>query len=166
MIANQTFCKNSDNLLGPGVKALFQLLLPARLETLRRASFKVSTFRLTIPKFVSFVITLFKSFFTTSLSWKILSSALFSPHMIYAVSLQRSSSIQTKLGMTADTPEIIASAAAVLLSLVEDQCSIEPSVLLAIYFSGLAVLTIPQLRSLWLIPSINLYRGLLIGITF
>lgn len=88
-------------------------------------------------------------------------SALFALHVIYAVSRRQSPVIQTKLGITADILEIIASAAAVLLSFVEDQRSVEPSVLLAIYFSGLVVLTIPRLRSLWLIPSINLCRGLL-----
>jgi ATP-binding cassette subfamily C (CFTR/MRP) protein 1 len=84
--------------------------------------------------------------------------------VIYTVSRHQSSVIQTKLSITADTLEIFASAAAVLLSFLEDQRSVEPSVLLAIYFSGLVVLTIPRLRSLWLIPSINLCRGLLTGI--
>jgi ATP-binding cassette subfamily C (CFTR/MRP) protein 1 len=81
MMASQTFCINSDNQLGPRVSpdcrrfdftllfedafftvlpsALFLLILPARLETLRRASVKVSTFQLAIRKFVSFVIIFF-----------------------------------------------------------------------------------------------------------
>ncbi|KAJ5135341.1 multidrug resistance-associated protein, partial [Penicillium bovifimosum] len=94
----------------------------------------------------------------------ILLAILFTLHVIYTVSRHQSSVIQTKLSITADTLEIFASAAAVLLSFLEDQRSVEPSVLLAIYFSGLVVLTIPRLRSLWLIPSINLCRGLLTGI--
>lgn len=69
--------------------------------------------------------------------------------------------LHTKLAIISNVFEIIATAAAMLLSFMEDQYSIEPSDLLVAYFSALTILDIPRLRSLWLLPSADACISLL-----
>lgn len=54
--------------------------------------------------------------------------------------------------------------AAIILSFLEDQRTIQPSDTLFVYFSALSILYIPHLRTLWLIPSIPDPRGLFTAI--
>ncbi|PWY72279.1 putative multidrug resistance-associated protein [Aspergillus heteromorphus CBS 117.55] len=156
-------CLNSDNQFGPRVDpdcrpfdftllfedaffavlpaALLILLLPARLQLLRRAPVKVTTYRLAICK-------------------SICVGTLFVLQVVYAVNRLKTAALHTKLATTSDVLSIIATAAAACLSFVEDQHSIEPSDLLVVYFSALTLLDIPRLRSLWLIPDTDICRGL------
>lgn len=55
---------------------------------------------------------------------------------------------------------IIATFAAAVLSYLEDQRSSKPSDTLVIYFSILALLDLPRLRSLWAIASVGICQGL------
>ncbi|PYH94329.1 hypothetical protein BO71DRAFT_430061 [Aspergillus ellipticus CBS 707.79] len=121
--------------------ALLMLLLPARLQLLRRAPVKMTTYRLAISKSICL-------------------GALFTLQVVYAVYRFRAPALHTKLATTSDVLNIVATTAAAILSFVEDQCSIEPSDLLVIYFSALTLLDVPRLRSLWLIPGTDTCRGL------
>lgn len=55
---------------------------------------------------------------------------------------------------------IIATFAALYASFLEDQRSVKPSDILILYFSASSICKLPQLRSLWLIPSVGVCRYL------
>ncbi|PWY93092.1 multidrug resistance-associated protein [Aspergillus sclerotioniger CBS 115572] len=162
-MANPVCVATSDNQFGPRVDpncrsfdftllfedaffsiipaALFILLLPARLRVLRKAPVKVTTYRLAVYKTICLV-------------------TLFALQIVYTVYHLCTPALHTRLATTSDILTIIATAAATFLSLIEDQCSIEPSDILVIYFSALTLLDIPRLRTVWLIPGVDICRGL------
>lgn len=76
----------------------------------------------------------------------------------------RTAALHTTLSTPAAALEIAATLAALILSFLEDRRSIKPSDVLILYFSSLTVLDIPRLRTLWLIASIPIPRGLFTAI--
>jgi ATP-binding cassette, subfamily C (CFTR/MRP), member 1 len=78
-------------------------------------------------------------------------ATLFVLHIIYTVFQIQTVSLQTRLSTASGVVSIIAIFAALVLSFIEDQRSVDPSDLLVIYFSFSSLLYIPRLRSLWLI---------------
>lgn len=85
--------------------------------------------------------------------------SLFALHTVYTAFLLRTSVLRTRLSTASGVLGTIATAMAVVLSFAEDQRSVEPSDLLVLYFSALTIVSIPRLRSLWLIPSTNVPKG-------
>lgn len=61
--------------------------------------------------------------------------------------------LHTRAGLASGIVNIIATGAAILLSFFEDQRSVKPSDLLVVYYSTEVLLSLPQLRSLWQIPT-------------
>ncbi|OJJ47369.1 hypothetical protein ASPZODRAFT_64884 [Penicilliopsis zonata CBS 506.65] len=121
--------------------ALFALFLIARLYFIRRDPVKVVSYRLAAYKLT-------------------LLTALFVLLVVYAVLRIRTPVLRTPSSLASDILNIIVTAGAVVLSFLEDQRSARPSDLLVIYFSALALLGIPKLRSLWMISSSGPCRGL------
>lgn len=85
---------------------------------------------------------------------------LFILHVLFTAFQARSASLTTTVSLSAGVLNIIATMTAAIHSFVEDQRSVAPSDVLVIYFSVSAVLGIPRLRSLWLMPSANVCGGL------
>lgn len=72
--------------------------------------------------------------------------------------------LHTKVSTPAAALNLATTLAAIILSILEDQRTIRPSDTLVIYFSALSILYIPHVRTLWLIPSIPIPRGLFTAI--
>ena len=72
----------------------------------------------------------------------------------------RSSALHTRASLLAVILNIIATFAASYASFLEDQRSVRPSDLLVLYFSASSICRLPQLRSLWQIPSVEVCRYL------
>lgn len=68
--------------------------------------------------------------------------------------------LQTKASLPADTLQIVATTAAIYMSLIEDQRSARPSDVLTLYFSASSVLSLARLRTLWIMPSFTICRAL------
>ncbi|PYH88753.1 hypothetical protein BO71DRAFT_435441 [Aspergillus ellipticus CBS 707.79] len=127
--------------------ALFLLFLPARLHIVRNDPVKVMSYKLAAYKI-------------SGMREKTLLTVLFMLVVVYAVLNTRTSVLHTPLSLESDILNIVATAGAVVLSFLEDQRSIRPSDLLVVYFSLLALLWIPRLRSLWLISASGPCRDL------
>ncbi|CAG8898199.1 unnamed protein product [Penicillium egyptiacum] len=113
----------------------FLLWLIPRLEILRRSPVK-----------------------SNSLKFAIYKSIIFTVFQVQTVALH------TKISTPAAAINIAATLAAIILSFLEDQRAIQPSDTLIVYLSALSILYIPHLRTLWLIPSIPVPRGLFTAI--
>ena len=81
-------------------------------------------------------------------------SVLFGLHLLFLLLGPR-----TKLSLPAASLSVAAILAAIALSLMEDRRSVRPSDLLVLYFSASTILSIPRLRSLWLITLSSAVAG-------
>ena len=114
--------------------ALFLLLLPWRVQSLCKTPVKMTSYRLA--------------------RWKLgLLAVLFVLHLLFLVFRLQAAQLYTSLSNTSGVLSAVATLAAGLQSLLEDQRSLQPSDMLVLYFSMSAILSIPRLRSLWLIRS-------------
>lgn len=84
--------------------------------------------------------------------------------IIFTVYQVQTVALHTKISTPAAAINIATTLAAIILSFLEDQRAIQPSDTLIVYFSALSILYIPHLRTLWLIPSIPVLRGLFTAI--
>ncbi|KAJ5971441.1 ABC transporter integral membrane type 1 [Penicillium vulpinum] len=123
----------------------FLLWLIPRLEILRRSAVKSNSLKFAIYK-------------------SILLFVLFVLHIVFTVYQVQTVALHTKISTPAAAINIVATLAAIILSFLEDQRAIQPSDALIVYFSTLSILYIPHLRTLWLIPSIPVPRGLFTAI--
>lgn len=122
--------------------ALFLVFIPFRLSSFFNTPAKVTTYKLATCKLVIIAI-------------------LFTLHLLFLINRTTTSPFQTRLAL----PSSILSTAAILfgglVSFIEDQLSIQPSDFLVIYFTASAILALPRLRSLWLLPHVAvIYRDL------
>lgn len=84
--------------------------------------------------------------------------------ILFTVYQVQTVALHTKISTPAAAINIATTLAAIILSFLEDQRTIQPSDTLIVYFSALSILYIPHLRTLWLIPSIPVPRGLFTAI--
>ncbi|KAJ5937598.1 ABC transporter integral membrane type 1 [Penicillium verhagenii] len=84
--------------------------------------------------------------------------------IIFTVYQLRTAHLQTKVSTATASLNVASTLAAIVLSFLEDQRTIQPSDTLIVYFSALSILNIPHLRTLWLVPSIPIPRGLFTAI--
>ncbi|OOF98777.1 hypothetical protein ASPCADRAFT_394152 [Aspergillus carbonarius ITEM 5010] len=147
---------NSDNVFGPRISpdcrsfdftllfedcffgllpaALFLVLVPQRLHSLRAAQVKLGSFRLAIVKLA-------------------LLAVLLVLHVLYTALRVEDPDLRTSVGLASGIISIVATGAAMVLSFLEDQRSVKPSDLLVIYYSAETLLVLPQLRTMWQIPT-------------
>ncbi|KAJ6021906.1 ABC transporter integral membrane type 1 [Penicillium herquei] len=123
----------------------FLLWLIPRLAILQRSQIKSNSFKLAIYK-------------------SLLLFLLFVLQIILTVYQVQIKALHTKLSIPAAALNLAATLSAIILSFLEDQRTIQPSDTLIVYFSALCILYIPYLRTLWLIPSIPIPRGLFTAI--
>ncbi|KGO51314.1 ABC transporter, integral membrane type 1 [Penicillium expansum] len=123
----------------------FLLWLIPRLEILRRSPVKSNSLKFAIYK-------------------SVLLFVLFVLQIIFTVYQVQTVALHTKISTPAAAINIAITLAAIILSFLEDQRAIQPSDTLIVYFSALSILYIPHLRTLWLIPSIPVLRGLFTAI--
>ncbi|KAJ5756916.1 ABC transporter integral membrane type 1 [Penicillium nucicola] len=124
--------------------ALLLWLIP-RLEILRRSPVKSNSLKFAIYKSVLL--------FVLSVLW-----------IIFMVYQMQTPALRTKISTPATAINIATSFAAIVLSFLEDQRTVQPSNTLIIYFSAVSILYLPHLRTLWLIPSAIVPRGLFTAI--
>ncbi|KAJ6007677.1 hypothetical protein N7540_011653 [Penicillium herquei] len=154
--------QNSDNKFGPRIDpncrsfdftllfedaffsllpaTLFLVLIPPRLRILWRTPTKLRSYRLAIVKLVLF-------FFITPAQSILFGLAIL--HVLYTALLVEDPALYTDLGTPSRIINIAATVAAVFLSFLEDQRSVNPSDLLVLYYSAITLLGLPQIRSLW-----------------
>ncbi|GKZ49169.1 hypothetical protein AbraIFM66951_001569 [Aspergillus brasiliensis] len=123
-----------DGFFGLLPAALFLVLVPQRLHILRASQVKLDSFRLAFVK-------------TTLLA------VLLVLHILYTALRVEDPDLHTRVGLASGILNVTATGAAIVLSLLEDQRSIKPSDLLVVYYSAEVLLSLPQLRSLWQIPT-------------
>ncbi|KAJ5533778.1 ABC transporter integral membrane type 1 [Penicillium freii] len=87
-------------------------------------------------------------------------AVLFVLQVLFAAFQVRESVLHTRTSLPAVILNIIATFAASYASFLEDQRSAKPSDLLILFFSASSICRLPQLRSLWLIPSVGVCRYL------
>lgn len=88
---------------------------------------------------------------------------MFILHVVYTAFQAKSTRLRTGASIPAAVINITASLAATWTSFLEDQRSIAPSYILVLYFSAAGLLSLPRLRSLWLITGedgVTVCRGL------
>ncbi|KAJ5383264.1 ABC transporter integral membrane type 1 [Penicillium concentricum] len=85
---------------------------------------------------------------------------LFVLQVLFMAFQVRESALHTRASLPAAILSIIATFAASYVSFVEDQRSVRPSDLLVLYLSASSICKLPQLRSLWLISSVEVCRYL------
>lgn len=86
---------------------------------------------------------------------------LFCSHLAFLVLLSQTPELLTSLSLASGVLATAAVVAAGVLSFLEDQRSIRPSDILVLYFSACTLLTIPRLRTLWLMPHYNALKTIL-----
>ncbi|PWY82697.1 ATP-binding cassette transporter [Aspergillus eucalypticola CBS 122712] len=123
-----------DSFFGLLPAALFLVLVPQRLQVLRNSQVKLNSFRLAVVKLI-------------------LLGVLLVLHIMYTALRVEDLDLHTRAGLASGIVHIIATGAAILLSFFEDQRSVKPSDLLVVYYSAEVLLSLPQLRSLWQIPT-------------
>ncbi|KAL3249338.1 hypothetical protein ABHI18_011650, partial [Aspergillus niger] len=123
-----------DGFFGLLPAALFLVLVPHRLQVLRSSQVKLNSFRLALVKLILLIVLLVL-------------------HILYTALRVEDPDLHTRVGLASGVVNIIATGAAILLSFLEDQRSIKPSDLLVVYYSAEVLLSLPQLRSLWQIPT-------------
>ncbi|KYK55562.1 hypothetical protein DCS_07525 [Drechmeria coniospora] len=178
MVAFSTGCpSNADDQFGPRVDTscrffdftllfedaffvvlpavLFLLLLPWRLVHLYRSPVKVTSFALATWKLASAAIDIpfpTHELMDTAVLPQVLMMLLLVLHLIHLVLVLQHPALHTSLAVPSAVLAAIAVFAAAILSFLEDQRSLRPSDMLALYFSASALLCLPRLRSLWLLP--------------
>ncbi|KAF4814325.1 ABC transporter atnG [Colletotrichum tropicale] len=163
-MANHTTCPlDSDNRFGPRIAfecrpfdftlffedeifhvipaAIFLLLIPSRLFSIVRTPVKLTTYKIALSKLG-------------------LLAALGAFHLSFLIVQTKTPSINTTLSLASGILTFVAVLAASLHSILEDQRSTRPSDLLILYFSVSAILALPRLRTLWLIPSASTAKAL------
>ncbi|KAJ0160120.1 Metal resistance protein YCF1 [Colletotrichum tanaceti] len=121
--------------------ALFLLLVPFRAHSLWRAPVKLATRRLAL--------------------WKLGPLAgLAALHSAFLVVQTKTPALCTDVSLAAGVLNLVAVLAATFHSFVEDQRSIRPSDLLVLYFSASTLLSLPRLRTLWLVTSAGAPKAL------
>lgn len=80
-------------------------------------------------------------------------SALFVLYLVFAVFRAARVALATPFSLSSDALNVIAALAAIFLSYLEDQRSVNPSSLLVLYLSAESILSLPRLRSLWILSS-------------
>ncbi|GKZ96813.1 hypothetical protein AnigIFM59636_011331 [Aspergillus niger] len=123
-----------DGFFGLLPAALFLVLVPHRLQVLRSSQVKLNSFQLALVKLILLIVLLVL-------------------HILYTALRVEDPDLHTRVGLASGVVNIIATGAAILLSFLEDQRSIKPSDLLVVYYSTEVLLSLPQLRSLWQIPT-------------
>ncbi|KAL7658031.1 hypothetical protein ACMYSQ_004173 [Aspergillus niger] len=123
-----------DGFFGLLPAALFLVLVPHRLQVLRSSQVKLNSFQLALVKLIQLIVLLVL-------------------HILYTALRVEDPDLHTRVGLASGVVNIIATGAAILLSFLEDQRSIKPSDLLVVYYSVEVLLSLPQLRSLWQIPT-------------
>ncbi|RDK41147.1 P-loop containing nucleoside triphosphate hydrolase protein [Aspergillus phoenicis ATCC 13157] len=123
-----------DGFFGLLPAALFLVLVPHRLQVLRSSQVKLNSFQLALVKLIQLIVLLVL-------------------HILYTALRVEDPDLHTRVGLASGVVNIIATGAAILLSFLEDQRSIKPSDLLVVYYSAEVLLSLPQLRSLWQIPT-------------
>ncbi|KAK0368673.1 ABC transporter [Colletotrichum limetticola] len=121
--------------------AVFLLLIPFRIFSIARTPVKVATYRLALCKLA-------------------LLSILTVLHLSSVIINIRSLAPRATASLAAGILNFIAVFAATIHSFLEDQRSTRPSDLLILYFSASAILSLPRLRTLWLISIAGASRGL------
>ncbi|KAJ6031645.1 multidrug resistance-associated protein [Penicillium herquei] len=114
--------------------SLFLLLVTPQILIWRRQPIKLSSYRLAIVKLVILFLLLVLN-------------------IIFLIFRLRDEALFTELSLASSILDIIAIGAAIVLSFLSDQRAVNPSYLLTLYFSLGSILSIPRLRSLWLIHS-------------
>ncbi|KAJ5935489.1 hypothetical protein N7466_005036 [Penicillium verhagenii] len=114
--------------------SLFLLLATPQIIIWQRETTKLSSYRFAIIKLIILILLLILNI--VFLSFRLRNETLF-----------------TNLSLASSILDIIATGVAIVLSFLEDQRAICPSLLLSLYFSLGSILSIPRLRSLWLIHS-------------
>lgn len=74
-------------------------------------------------------------------------------HLVFTVFQIQASALQTHASLAAAVLNIVATFAAACVSVLEDQRSLRPSDLLALFFMVSSLCALPRLRSLWLLPT-------------
>ncbi|KAK1458226.1 ABC transporter [Colletotrichum melonis] len=120
---------------------VFLLLIPFRIFSIARTPVKVATYRLALCKLA-------------------LLSILTVLHLSFVIINIRSLAPRATASLAAGILNFIAVFAATFHSFLEDQRSTRPSDLLILYFSASAILSLPRLRTLWLISIAGASRGL------
>lgn len=99
--------------------------------------------------------------FLTSTHRKGFLAVLFILDILFTTFRSQAPSLHTALSTASGVLSIVVTFAATILSFLEDQRSFKPSDTLVIYFSLPAILQVPHLRSLWLMPSsVGVCQGL------
>ncbi|KXH61282.1 ABC transporter [Colletotrichum salicis] len=163
MATNNSCLLGSDNQFGPRIdyncrnfdftllfedaifliipSVVFLLLIPLRIFSIARTPVKVATYKLAL--------------------WKLaLLSVLTVLHLCFVIIDAKSLALRTSTSLAAGTLNFIAVLAAAFHSFLEDQRSTRPSDLLILYFSASAILSLPRLRTLWLITGAGALKGL------
>ncbi|KAJ5752890.1 ABC transporter integral membrane type 1 [Penicillium odoratum] len=138
----------------------FLLWIIPRLEILRRSPVKSNSFKLAIYKLCPPV----KKHLFTFKNNQALLFVLLLLQIIFLVFQVQTSALHTTISNPAAALNVATTFVAILLSFLEDQRTIQPSDTLVVYFTALSILYIPHLRTLWLIPSIQVPRGLFTAI--
>lgn len=86
---------------------------------------------------------------------KTLLAILFGLHLAYSILILQTPLLRTKLGLASAVLATVAVFTAGVLSFLEDQRSTRPSDILVLYFSACSLLSLPRLRSLWLMHSLT-----------
>ena len=146
--------------------AVFLLLVPVQLWRISKTKIKVNSYTLATWKLVSRAPGFFfnhteKKKITNEPMLQALLGTLFSLHLAFLVLLSQIPSFTTSLSLASGVLATAAVAAAGALSFLEDQRSARPSDILVLYFSACTLLTIPRLRSLWLMPSHDALKAIL-----
>ena len=140
--------------------AIFLLILPIRLYFLRHESVKINSYRLVVWKLVKVPPT----YLPTVADFEQCILAVLFVLQVLSVAFQvQELALHTRASLPAVILNIIATFAASYASFVEDQRSVKPSDILILYFSASSICSLPQLRSLWLIPSVGVCRYLSLG---
>ncbi|KAJ5929513.1 hypothetical protein N7454_006463 [Penicillium verhagenii] len=121
--------------------SLFLLLATPQIIIWQRQTIKLSSFRFAIIKLIILVLLLILN-------------------IVFLVFRLRNKILFTNISLASSILDIIAIGAAIVLSFIADQRAISPSLLLSLYFSLGCILSIPRLRSLWLINSDTTCRTL------
>lgn len=133
--------------------AVFLIILPWRLWQLCRRPVLVTSARLALCKLVrpAACPVFFRGRSTDSPRSQGMLSILFCLYAAIATLRLRFPDMYSRIGLASDVLCAISVFGACLLSIVEDQRSSRPSDLLVIYFSAATLLSLPRLRTLWLV---------------
>ncbi|KAJ5727659.1 multidrug resistance-associated protein [Penicillium malachiteum] len=128
--------------------SLFLLLVTPQILIWRRENIKLSSYRLAIVKLV------------TKSDYKVILFFVLILNIAFLIFRLRDEALFTALSLASSILDIIAISAAIVLSFLSDQRAVNPSYLLTLYFSFGSILSIPRLRSLWLIYGDTTCRSL------